>query len=322
MQTTDNPFVIKEENGNAVADRLMQEEKDLETVLEGIETRFIRAEAERCIQQERKANNAKLEQMTVRLNAADSRAAAAIEDRNNCAAKVSQLSQDLEKSTEIASTAIAEASRLRTSLQQKHGKDGQEVLLLNAELDAANKAVEAAQNRNYDLTVQLEQAMKDAARLKEEHELDVSMLQIERDEARYQAQLSAAEAYAWAQANPFRTELSPPQPDSISPSQMQSDEVTEMKLQQVIMKASNANSGTGAISKVSVGTEDVGPAAYEKQLKSAMAQAEQLLATDAKQGNLQVRAICLYCVWIVSVVVTCGLQYHRLLQLPRRGRCW
>ena len=302
MQATDNPVVIKEESekavagtqepsGNTLADRLMKEEKDLDTVLEGIETRFIRAEAERCIQQERKANNAKLEQMQVRLNAAESRAAAAIEDSNNYAAKVSQLSQDLEKSTEIASTAIAEASRLRTSLQQKHGKDGQEVLRLNAELDVANKAVEAAHNRIQDLTGQLEQAMKDAARLKEEHELDVSMLQIERDEARYQAQLSEAEAHAWAQANPYRMELSPPQPDSISSSQVQSDEVTEMKLQQVIM-ASDANSGTGAIiSKGSVGTEDVGPAAYEKQLKSAMAQAEQLLATDARQGNLQVRGI-------------------------------
>jgi hypothetical protein len=273
----------------------MQEEKDLDTVFEGIETRFLRAEAERCIQHERKANNVKLEQMQARVSAADDRAAAAIEDSNNYAAKVSQLSQDLEKSTEIAGTAIAEASRLRTSLQQKHGKDGQEVLRLNAELDAANKAVEAAQKRSQELTVQLDQAMQDSARMKEEHELEVSMLQVERDEARYQAQLSAAEANAWAQVNPYKTEMSPPQLDSKPPSQVQSDEVTEVKLQQVIMNASNAgNTGANTVLKGSGGTEDVGPAAYEKQLKSAMAQAEQLLATDAQQGDLQVRLAALW----------------------------
>ena len=130
--------------------------------------------------------------------------------------------------------------------------------------------------------------MKDAVQLKEEHELEVSNLQVERDEARYQAELCAAEAHAWAEANPYRTEEPSSEPEGIvSSCQEQTDEATEVKLQQEILQASNTGNtvGGGVGLKPPVGTEDVGPAAYEKQLKSVMSQAEQLLAADAQQGG-------------------------------------
>ena len=282
----------QERSHTTIAERLMHADSDLDAVLEGIETSFLRAEAERCILQERKANHAQLEEMQIRINAAESTAAAAVEDSNNYAAKISQLNRDLEKSTEIASTAIAEASRLRAALQEKHGKDGQQVLRLSAELDAANKVAETAQRRNLELTAQLDQAMKDAIRMKEEFELEVGVLQLERDEAKYQAQLSASEAIAWAHINPYSTEQPPTQPASQPPPQAQVDEDIEVKLQKFIMQVSNTGSVTGGGTglKAVIGTEDVGPAAYEKQLKSAMSQAEQLLAADTRQKDLQVRA--------------------------------
>jgi hypothetical protein len=289
----------EEERSNipSVDDSLMNAEKDVDAVLEGIETSFLRAEAERHIKQEREVNNARLEQMQVRVTDADARTAAALAVNQAHEAKIAQLSKDLQQSAEIASTAIAEAGRLRMALQEKHGKDGQEVLRLRAELDSANAAAETAQQRNLQLSEELATTLREkaveqkratdaAARLAEEHELEVSLLQVERDEARYQAHRNAAEAHAWADANPYRKEQPSlaEQARTAAALEEPADEAVEQHLHQVLMSSSHAGSGGGSggggggsdsggsgsgssALKPPAGMEDVGPAAYEKQLK-------------------------------------------------------
>ena len=272
-------------------DPLSVSEHDVDAVLAGIETSFLKEEAERKIQQIGEQHKAQVEKLQARLTDSETYTAELIKGTKDQAGQITKLTQDLQQSAEIASTAIAEAGKLRAALQEKHGKDGEEVLRLRAALDTANATVASAQQRNLALQKQLDEAVAEKAaeqqrvaqqttKSAEEHELEVNLLAVERDEARFNAQRYATEAQAWS-AHASRNDSEPSQAQRRSQRASDAekashaapvDETVEKQLHKAIL-GGGLGSLEGTTLKQLRGTEDVGPAAYEKELKAVMNEA-------------------------------------------------
>ena len=301
---------------DASADPLATVEHDVDAVLAGIETSFLKEEAERKIQQIGEQHKAQVEKhkdqvekLQARLTESETYTTELIKGTKEQEGKITKLTQDLQQSAGIASTAIAEAGKLRAALQEKHGKGGEEVLRLRAALDTANATVASAQQRNLALQKQLDEAVAEkaaeeqrvteqATKLAEGHELEVNLLAVERDEARFNAQRYASEAQVWS-AHASRNDSEPSQAsqrasDAEKASQASQhaapvDETVEKQLHRAIL-GGGLGSLEGTTLKELRGTEDVGPAAYEKELKTVMSEVTLKLssgkAAGAQLGNV------------------------------------